>query len=55
MILELEIPVGMEAEVPLHSIGGKYVINGRHFIPVADKSSRVSLKSGKFRITYDLV
>ena len=51
--LDLEIPVGMEVEVPIHSVAGKYTFNGKDFIMEAGKSSSIYLKSGKHRISYD--
>ncbi len=53
--MELEIPVGIEARVPIQSLDGKCLINGKNFIPDNGKSASVSLKSGKYRINYDYI
>ncbi len=51
--LELEIPVGMEAEVPIQSVAGKYTLNSKDFILITGKLSPISLKSGKYKISFD--
>jgi alpha-L-rhamnosidase len=51
--MELEIPVGMEAEVGLPALVNYYKINGEEYELDDMEEKRVGLKSGKYKISYN--
>jgi hypothetical protein len=51
--MELEIPVGMEAEVILPAFVNYYKIDGEEYELDDMEEKRVGLKSGKYKISYN--
>jgi len=54
MNLEIEIPVGTEADVVIPSGVTKYLMDGKEFSLSGEKTQAVSVKSGKYTINYTL-
>lgn len=54
LFMDIEIPVGMEAEVPLPPNVEKYKLNGKSFIPDKTERSFFNLGSGKYRVSFML-
>lgn len=50
--MELEIPVGMEIEIPLPSKVGEYMFNGKRSYVYDDESPLIVIKSGKYDVSY---
>ncbi len=50
--MELEIPVGMEAKVPLSEAIQRLKVNGKAYIPNRENNSSINLKSGKYHISF---
>lgn len=49
----VEIPVGMEAEIPLPAEAEEYRLNGRKIALQGGKLPLIRIKSGKYNISYN--
>lgn len=55
LFLDVEIPVGVEAEIPLPQNIEKYIVNRKSFVFNKKEQSAIVLKSGKYDVSYKLV
>jgi len=55
LIMDVEIPVGMEAEVSLPPNVEKYKLNGKSFISAKNERSFFDLGSGKYSVSYPVI
>lgn len=55
LLLEVEIPVGAKAEIPLPRNVEQYKINRKSFVVRKKENSVLNLKSGNYRILYELL
>ena len=51
MNLEIEVPVGVEAEIVIPEGAGEYLLEGQKYT-TENKNSLVNIKSGKYNVSY---